>query len=132
MEGATIGEADVLLLSSQALSAYLDDLFASPTPLTSTLCGLLTLIAAGAIYAAFYLLRDRKLKKKSGESGWDKFIVWSRKVDHTIVDYWSYVTGTHYRSPALRRTLLIGFFTASAPPGNSRLPRPSCWRLVTT
>jgi hypothetical protein len=64
----------------------LRDLFASPTPLTSTLCGLLTLIAAGAIYAAFHLRRGQKLKEKAGESGWDKFIVWSRKVDHAIVD----------------------------------------------
>ena len=104
----------MLLLSSQVSSAYLDGLFASPTPLTSTLCGLLTLIAVGAVYTAFQLLHDRKLKKKAGESGWDKFIVWSRKVDHTIVDNWSYVTGTHYRSPALRRVVLITYFTTIA------------------
>jgi hypothetical protein len=74
------------ILSSQASLADLRDLFASPSPLTSTLCGLLTLIAAGAIYAAFDLRRGHKLKKKAGESGWDRFIVWSRKVDHAIVD----------------------------------------------
>jgi len=66
--------------------------------LTSTLCGLLTLIAAPAVYAAFHPLRDQKPNKESGESGWDKLIVWSPKVDHDIVDNWFYVTGTHYPS----------------------------------
>ena len=86
------------ILSSQASVADLQGLFTSPTPLTSILCGLLTLIAAAAVYAAFHPLRDQKPNKESGESGWDKFIVWSRKVDHDIVDNWPYVTGTHYPS----------------------------------
>ena len=56
----------------KASVADLQGLFTSPTPLTSTLRGLLTLIAAAAVYAAFHPLRDQKPNKKSGESGWDK------------------------------------------------------------
>ena len=59
MGGASASEARMDIPSSQASLADLRDLFTSPTPLTSTLCGLLTLIAVGAVYAAFHLLRDR-------------------------------------------------------------------------
>ncbi len=48
-------------------------LFISPTPLTSTLCALLTLIVAGAIYGAFHLLRGHKLEKKAGLSTPERF-----------------------------------------------------------
>jgi len=53
------------ILSSQPSVADLQGLFTSPTPLTSTLCGLLTLIAAAAVYAAFHPLRDQKPNLKS-------------------------------------------------------------------
>ena len=52
------------ILSSQASVADLQGLFTSPTPLTSTLRGLLTLIAAAAVYAAFHPLRDQKPNKE--------------------------------------------------------------------
>ena len=83
------------ILSSQAPVAGLRGLFTPHAPLTSTLRGLPTLIAAAAVYAAFHPLRGQKPNKEPGECGWDKFIVWSRKIDHPIAGNWSYVTGTH-------------------------------------
>ena len=96
---------------------------ASPTPLASLVSSLVTLAVLAAIYLAFQWMRGQGGKKGAAL---EYLVARMRAFDKAIVRYGSWVVGTRYARPWVRRVWVPTFFLIIAL-GGALLPWP--WGL---
>lgn len=83
--------------------------FSSPTPLATAISSLAFLIIASTLFAIFSLVRPKK-KANEDPGFFERILSGVRWLDRSLVDAFSWVTGTRYRHKLARVSILLIYF----------------------